>query len=91
MNALHAHIRILENTPRERITTHERKEVKDERTAAMRRKHSFKRVPLDPAMVRQYAKLKRAGERYVDIKRTLCVSVRTIVRLRDKAMQEGLL
>jgi hypothetical protein len=48
-------------------------------------------VEITREMLLQFSHMKRDGERYVDIKQTLRVSVRTMARLRDKAMQEGLI
>lgn len=91
MNPIQAHVRILENTPRERIRTHYRVEKPDPKTAALKRKLAGVHMPMSQEMLERYVELKRAGMRFMDIKKALCVSGRTMGRMRNKAMLAGLL
>jgi hypothetical protein len=91
-NVTRAHLRILETLPRERIRTHTRPEAPpDEREAAKQRQQLGVPVEITREMLMHFAQMKRSGARYIEIKHSLRVSVRTMARLRDKAMQERLI
>ena len=88
--AQRAHQRLLETMPRERIRTHQRAEAVA-KVAAQRRRASGMPTGIPRELLERYVRLRNAGRRFLDMKSELCVSTRTMVRLRDKAMQEGLL
>lgn len=83
--AIAAHIRILESLPQERIRTHRSSSLCPDE--ALGRKLAGVRMSIPEDMLSRYSRLRKAGVRFLDIKRELRVSTRTMARLR--AMVRG--
>jgi hypothetical protein len=79
IDALRAHVRILENLPRDRIRTH----VRSERVTAQREQsRSGRPTPLTPILIERYKQLKAAGVFYRDIRGILHVGTKMMKKIQ---------